>query len=154
MLNHTDALRLVATSISELGVPIVITEVWGDDLKFVVFTEPAGHVLVNRTTGYIEQSVTVQALDQHLAEMVRIPWQPYRPVDPSLSSTRIRKCRRCGGRLLPIIWGMPGYDLVEQSKRGLVALGGCEPPMPWDPHPLKSCRDCGWELVVEPNVAI
>ena len=90
----------------------------------------------------------------HLLEgMSRIPWQPYSPVDPTISSTRIRKCRRCGGKLVPIVWGYPGPDVIEESDRGTVALGGCVLPAPGDPHPVKACRDCGWELVVEPNRA-
>ncbi len=41
----------------------------------------------------------------------------------------LRKGSRCpdckGARLIPIVYGMPGPELVEQSERGEIELGGC-----------------------------
>ena len=30
------------------------------------------------------------------------------------------------GKLIPIIYGMPGCELIEQSNRGEIELGGCD----------------------------
>ena len=60
--------------------------------------------------------------------------------DPDLSNTvfhkvdydapkRLRKGSKCPtckvGKLIPIVYGMPEGDLIEQSERGEVELGGC-----------------------------
>ena len=42
---------------------------------------------------------------------------------------RLRKGSKCPtckvGKLIPIVYGMPEGDLIEQSERGEVELGGC-----------------------------
>lgn len=36
------------------------------------------------------------------------------------------KCPTCKvGKLIPIVYGMPQSELIEQSERGEVELGGC-----------------------------
>jgi hypothetical protein len=36
------------------------------------------------------------------------------------------KCPSCkNGKLIPIVYGLPGRELVEQSGRGEIELGGC-----------------------------
>jgi hypothetical protein len=60
--------------------------------------------------------------------------------DPDLSNTvlhkfdydapkRLRKGSKCPtcavGKLIPIVYGMPGRELMEQSGRGEIELGGC-----------------------------
>jgi hypothetical protein len=49
----------------------------------------------------------------------------------------LRKGSRCpdckGARLIPIVYGMPGSELVEQSERGEVELGGCVVTEVFDP---------------------
>lgn len=35
------------------------------------------------------------------------------------------KCPNCGGKLLPIEYGLPGYDLFEKAEAGEIFLGGC-----------------------------
>ena len=36
------------------------------------------------------------------------------------------KCPTCKvGKLIPIVYGMPGRELMEQSGRGEIELGGC-----------------------------
>lgn len=37
----------------------------------------------------------------------------------------MKKCPKCGEKLLEIIYGMPGPELFEASERGEVILGGC-----------------------------
>lgn len=35
-------------------------------------------------------------------------------------------CPTCEtGKLIPIVYGLPGRDLIEQSNRGEIELGGC-----------------------------
>ena len=34
-------------------------------------------------------------------------------------------CPDCGGRVLPVLYGMPGEDAMEASRRGELILGGC-----------------------------
>ena len=35
-------------------------------------------------------------------------------------------CPTCrSGKLVPIVYGMPGRELIEQSNRGEIELGGC-----------------------------
>jgi len=54
-------------------------------------------------------------------------------VDPlSSSATRSDRapvtkvnCPRCGGPLLPVVYGLPGIDLAEAERRGELLLGGC-----------------------------
>jgi hypothetical protein len=60
--------------------------------------------------------------------------------DPDLSNTvfhkvdydapkRLRKGSKCPtckvGKLIPIVYGMPEGELIEQSERGEIELGGC-----------------------------
>lgn len=37
----------------------------------------------------------------------------------------MKKCPKCGEKLLEIIYGTPGPELFEASERGEVILGGC-----------------------------
>ena len=52
------------------------------------------------------------------------------------------KCPRCDSReVVPVIFGIPSFDLFERQERGEVILGGCEPrDEEW------ACRSCrlGW----------
>src|SRR3954467_10530202 len=54
-----------------------------------------------------------------------------------------RVCPRCGREeSVPLVWGLPGPDLMDLAERGLVALGGCMLP---GEAPSFSCRACGLE---------
>jgi hypothetical protein len=54
-----------------------------------------------------------------------------------------RMCPGCGREdSVPMVWGLPGPDLMELAERGLVALGGCMLP---GEAPVLSCRACGLE---------
>ena len=45
------------------------------------------------------------------------------------------KCPTCKvGKLIPIIYGMPESELIEQSERGEVELGGCSVTEVFDPE--------------------
>lgn len=50
-------------------------------------------------------------------------------------------CPVCGSGSLPIVYGLPGYELMEAAERGEVALGGC---LVWDEQPDRRCtnQDC------------
>jgi len=37
----------------------------------------------------------------------------------------VETCPRCGARGVPLVYGLPGRELLEASARGEVALGGC-----------------------------
>jgi len=45
-------------------------------------------------------------------------------VGPDLS-TEPPRCPRCGAPGIPILYGMPGPELIEASERGDAAIGGC-----------------------------
>ena len=34
-------------------------------------------------------------------------------------------CPKCGGKVVPIVYGMPMEELQEKTDRGEVILGGC-----------------------------
>ncbi len=52
-------------------------------------------------------------------------------------------CPRChSDEVLPIVYGMPGPELVEESIAGRVALGGC---MVWPEAPEWRCVACDHE---------
>ncbi len=49
-------------------------------------------------------------------------------------------CPMCGSRnVLPIVYGLPGPELAEESMKGRVALGGC---MVWPESPDRRCAAC------------
>ena len=35
------------------------------------------------------------------------------------------RCRACGGRVLPVLWGMPDVEAMKAADRGELILGGC-----------------------------
>ncbi len=52
-------------------------------------------------------------------------------------------CPFCGSfRVIPIVYGLPGPELVERSEKDKVILGGC---MVWEGQPQSHCNDCGYE---------
>ena len=54
-------------------------------------------------------------------------------------------CPECGStEVIPIVYGMPGLDLMQAADRGEVALGGCVIVEGFDP--THSCRVCGHEF--------
>ena len=60
--------------------------------------------------------------------------------------TERRICPKCGSTsIAPIVYGLPGPKLMEESREGRVVLGGC---VITDEDPTHACLDCGsrWEL--------
>jgi hypothetical protein len=53
-------------------------------------------------------------------------------------------CPQCGGRLVPIVYGLPGEELGEAADRGEVILGGCQPD-----GAKRGCGSCGWEAYAD-----
>jgi hypothetical protein len=53
-------------------------------------------------------------------------------------------CHRCGGDAVPVIYGMPGGDLMAWWSMGVISVGGCVIPDTGLPDPdLGACRRCG-----------
>ena len=51
-------------------------------------------------------------------------------------------CTFCGGRVVPVEFGMPTDSTFEAAERGEVILGGCSIPFP---TPERRCAECGHE---------
>jgi hypothetical protein len=161
MLTEREAIRRVHARFTGMGVAMVVAQIWGGDGRFVVFPSlpdpfgrPPGRVrafTVDADTGEMIEHDQDIAEEELISGLTRIPWSPYRPCDPSVTSARIRLCRVCRARLVPIMWGMPGPDLMEAAERGEVVLGGCTVSME-PPYEVKACPECGWTLMAEPNI--
>ena len=54
------------------------------------------------------------------------------------------KCPYCGGKLLPIVYGMPGEELQQKAENGEVILGGC---CLTGTDPQKQCSECGFQFL-------
>ncbi len=53
----------------------------------------------------------------------------------------VKTCPRCDSQnVVPILYGMPGPEMFEESRRGEVALGGC---VVFPDAPDHTCRNCG-----------
>lgn len=61
------------------------------------------------------------------------------------------RCPRCGvGRVIPIVYGLPGSELMERARRGEVSLGGCV-IMPGQPQTTE-CRVCHYGRGERPDI--
>ncbi len=59
-----------------------------------------------------------------------------------MTSDRPRTCPQCHAEaVVPIVYGLPGPELMEDAEAGRVALGGC---MVSPDNPRWSCQACGW----------
>lgn len=54
-------------------------------------------------------------------------------------SQRPKVCKKCGGKVLEIVYGYPSHETFEMAKRGEVILGGC---CIEEDQPDMACRDC------------
>lgn len=62
-----------------------------------------------------------------------------------------RRCPECGStRIVPIAYGMPGPETVEEERRGDVIIGGC---MIGPDSPGWGCGACGWAPWPSPDMA-
>ncbi len=68
----------------------------------------------------------------------------------TVSQTKPTVCPRCGqeGSIVPIIYGKPGQDLMNDAKKGKCVLGGC---MIDRDSPKWQCLNCGerWGIADE-----
>ena len=73
-------------------------------------------------------------------------WSPRGP-----SGRKATPCPACGSmEVVPVIFGLPGPDLVERARRGEVTLGGCMPVPDVDGR----CKACGrWRTTGQNDVA-
>lgn len=52
-----------------------------------------------------------------------------------------KPCPRCGSlEIVPIMYGLPGPEMMEAANQGRIALGGC---CVTDDDPQKECKACG-----------
>lgn len=60
---------------------------------------------------------------------------------PRMSNATTSICPKCGNDTgIPIVYGLPGPDLMESAQRGEVMLGGC---LVMDENPDWRCTDAG-----------
>ena len=50
------------------------------------------------------------------------------------------RCPECGGRQVPIVYGLPAPEAEEQARQGRVILGGC---LVGEDDPDFQCDSCG-----------
>jgi hypothetical protein len=63
------------------------------------------------------------------------------------SSAKRPTCPSCGSNaVIPIVYGMPGGELMDQAEAGKVALGGC---CISDNDPDLRCTECGQQWSAE-----
>ena len=163
MLTQREVMRLVCEHFATSPMSIVVSEIWGDGQSYAVFADLPSAIAcrperrwaftVDAQSGELTQhnsdaTATAKTLT---AGLTRIAWNPYRPCDSAVTSSRIRLCPVCRGKLLPIQWGMPGPDTVAAYERGEVALGGCVIDFA-PPFAVKACAACDWTLMIEHNV--
>lgn len=58
-----------------------------------------------------------------------------------------RRCPRCGGKLVRVVYGYPTAELGEEARRGEIILGGCMP----NPDVQHACVDCGANAARDPQ---
>ena len=54
-----------------------------------------------------------------------------------------RKCQRCGGAVLPIVYGYPARETFKAAARREIILGGCCIPDDFDKLEDWVCKECG-----------
>jgi hypothetical protein len=54
----------------------------------------------------------------------------------------MKKCEKCNGRLIPIVYGLPSGKMFRDAERGKVKLGGC---MVSPENPSWYCKNCDGE---------
>ena len=52
-----------------------------------------------------------------------------------------RKCPECNSKLVPIVFGMPNEQGIENARKGKIILGGCCVSFN---DPTHGCLHCGW----------
>ena len=59
---------------------------------------------------------------------------------PIIVNRKPCKCPKCGGKVPPIVYGMPAPELYEKAHRNEVVLGGCCNTEDGDPQ--WACIEC------------
>lgn len=60
-------------------------------------------------------------------------------VEHASSRTAPKQCARCGGDLVPVVYGMPDPDLMQEADEGRALLGGC---LTDQRGPTRACPAC------------
>ena len=61
-------------------------------------------------------------------------------MEPITVNRKPCKCTKCGGKVVPVVYGMPTSELFEQAERKEVVLGGC--CINEDGDPQWACVEC------------
>ena len=64
---------------------------------------------------------------------------------PIIVNRKPCKCPKCGGNVVPIVYGMPASELYEKAQRKEVVLGGCCNTEDGDPQ--WACIECGQQFL-------
>ncbi len=85
----------------------------------------------------------IRALLSELRSNVNIPEsliQNHETDSPIEVKRKPRKCPCCGGKVIPIFYGYPSWDMRDAATRGEIVLGGCVVDLD---DPEWTCVDCG-----------
>src|SRR5262245_25742174 len=116
-----------------------------------------GFPLASRRTGLPSSDWTATSEIARAARVI-MPASPILGVDsiprPRMNEERseVAKgtalCPACGGRLVPILYGLPSPEGFDAAERGEVALGGCTVT---GNNPQLRCASCGGAYWISGN---
>lgn len=52
------------------------------------------------------------------------------------------KCEKCGGNVVPVIYGMPTYETFQRAEQGEFILAGCCIPVEPEQQEDWACINC------------
>lgn len=52
------------------------------------------------------------------------------------------KCQMCGGKVVPVIYGMPSFEMYQKAEQGEYVLAGCCIPAEPDEIEDWTCWSC------------
>jgi hypothetical protein len=64
----------------------------------------------------------------------------YERLRPARLPSGLKVCPQCEGDLIPIVYGYPGPEMLQEAERGEILLGGC---VVGDDDPHHRCKNCG-----------
>ncbi len=79
-------------------------------------------------------------LDESITSFIDALRQEEEDKISSTDRTHSRSCTTCGGRVVPIIYGMPSPEAWDGARRGRLIVGGC---VVFPGQPGAQCVDCG-----------
>ncbi len=65
-----------------------------------------------------------------------------------MSAVPERRCPECEHAVVPVMFGMPGPEMVEEEQRGEIVLGGCVVD---GDDPVWACSACGQRWLGTPD---